>query len=80
MEDNNACISIANNATSNSKIKHVDVKYHYIRHKVLDGTVKLVKIPTDENIADIFTKPLAKPKFEYFQNALGVRDLLKERE
>ena len=48
------------------------MKYHYIRDIVQKGVVKLQYISTDEQVTDIFTKPLARVKFAYFRERLGV--------
>ena len=54
------------------KLKHIKIKYHYIRDMVQRGAVKLQYVATDEHIADVLTKPLARVKFEYFMEKLGV--------
>ena len=48
------------------KSKHIEIKYHYIRDMVQRGVVKLLYVATEEQIADVLTKPLARLKFEYF--------------
>ena len=50
----------------------VEIKYHYTRDMVQKGAVKLQYVATDEQIADVLTKPLARVKFEYFREKLGV--------
>ena len=52
--------------------KHIEIKYHFIRDKVQKGAIQLQYIPTDEQLADIFTKPLEKGKFVPFRDKLGV--------
>jgi hypothetical protein len=47
--------------------KHIEIKYHYIRDMVQRKAVHVQYLPTHEQIADIFTKPFAKMKFEYFR-------------
>ena len=54
------------------KLKHIEIKYHYIRGMVQRGAVKLLYIATEEQIADLLMKPLARLKFEYFREKLGV--------
>ena len=54
------------------KSKHIEIKYHYIRDMVQRGVVKLQYVATDEHIADVLTNPLARVKFEYFREKLGV--------
>ena len=54
------------------KSKHIDIKYQYFRDMVEKGVVKLQYVATDEQVADVLTKPLSKVKFEYFRDKLGV--------
>ena len=54
------------------KSKHIEIKYHYIRYMMQRGVVKLQYVATNEQIADVLTKPLARVKFEYFREKLGV--------
>ena len=54
------------------KSKHIEIKYHYIRDMVQRGAVKLQYVAMDDKIADVLTKPLARVKFEYFREKLGV--------
>ena len=53
------------------KSKHIEIKYHYIKDMVQRGAMKLQYVATDEQIADVLTKPLARVKFEYFKDKLG---------
>eukprot|EP00253_Pinus_taeda_P008986 PITA_08986 len=56
--DSQSAIHLATNPAYHSKTKHIDVRYHFMRH-VIDGRkVALEKIHTGENCADIFTKPV----------------------
>ena len=54
------------------KSKHIEIKYHYIRDMVQRGVVKLQYVATEEKIADVLMNPLARVKFEYFRENLGV--------
>ena len=65
-------MKLLENPVFHDKSKHIKIKYHYIRDMVQKGVVKLQYIATDEHIADVLTKPLAKVKFEYFREKLGV--------
>ena len=60
------------NPVFHDKSKHIEIKYHYILDMVQRGVVKLKYVTTDEQIADVLTKPLARVKFEYFRDKLGV--------
>ena len=57
-EDNEACISIAMQESSNRKTKHVELQVHHIRDLVKSGKIAMIHITTNIQLADIFTKPL----------------------
>ncbi|GJZ32641.1 retrovirus-related pol polyprotein from transposon TNT 1-94 [Tanacetum coccineum] len=61
--DNTSAIAISNNPVLHSRTKHIDIRYHFIRDHILKGDIKLHFVPTDLQLADIFTKPLAEPSF-----------------
>ena len=62
-EDNQACISIATNPGGHhSKVKHIDVRYHFVRDLIEDQVIHVQHCPTDQMLADGLTKPLPKPK------------------
>ncbi|KAI3745847.1 hypothetical protein L6452_08258 [Arctium lappa] len=56
--DSTSAIAIANNPVLHSKTKHIEIRYHFIRDHVMNGDIKLHFIPTDYQLADLFTKPL----------------------
>eukprot|EP00253_Pinus_taeda_P027225 PITA_27225 len=60
------------NPVFHDRSKHIDIKYHYIRDMVQRGAIRLQHIDTDEQVADILTKPLGKVKFFTFRERLGV--------
>ena len=49
-----------------------EIKYHYIRDMVQRGALKLQYVAMEEQISDVLTKPLARVKFKYFKEKLGV--------
>ena len=63
---------MSENPMLHDKSKHIEIKFHYIRDMVHKGAVKLQYMVTEEQIADVFTKPLARVKFKYFRERLGV--------
>lgn len=73
--NNTSAISMSKNPIQHCKTKHISIKYHFIREKVLDGEVKLEYVPTKEQIVDIFKKPLCKDTFEYLKEKLSVLPL-----
>ena len=80
--DNQSCIELSGNQMFHDRSKHIEMKYHFIRDLVQRGTLKLHYICTDEQIADILTKPLTSTKFVYFRDKLGMAEnaSLAERE
>ena len=63
---------MSENPVFHDKSKHINIKYHYIRDMVQKGAVNLQYVATEEQIADVLMKPLARVKFEYFRERLGV--------
>ena len=55
-----------------TRAKHIKIKYHYIKDMVQRGAVKLQYVTMNEQIINVLTKPLARAKFEYFRERLGV--------
>ena len=62
--DNQGEIALANNPIHHQRSKHSDVKYHYVRLEIQNGVLELAYIPTDNNVADVFTKPVARVKLD----------------
>ena len=59
-EDNQAAIYFAQNEATPPRMKHIDLREHFVRDYVQSGDVRLAKIASAENCADLFTKPLPK--------------------
>ena len=53
-------------------MKHIDIRYHYIRELVEEKEVELYFIDGNNNPADMFTKNLGRVKFEKFRSQLGL--------
>ncbi|KAI3669642.1 hypothetical protein L6452_40952 [Arctium lappa] len=73
--DSTSAIAIANNPVLHSKTKHIDIRYHFIRDHVMNGDIELHFIPTDFQLADIFTKPLDETRFNFLISELGMLNL-----
>lgn len=71
-EDNNGCISIANNPTNHKRSKHIDIKYHFSREQIENNIIKLQYLPTGKQLADALTKPLAALKFQELRFEMGL--------
>ena len=59
-EDNSGAIELATKTKVRPHTKHINVKYHHFRQLVLDGIITVQYIPSEDNPADILTKPVPK--------------------
>jgi hypothetical protein len=66
--DNQGAINLARNPVHHQRSKHIDIKYHFIRSEIQVGIISLKYVPTEDNIADVFTKPASKGKLEKFKH------------
>ena len=73
--DNTSAIAISNNPVLHQRTKHIDIRYHFIRDHISNGEIKLHFIPTEYQLADIFTKPLDEPTFTRLKAELGMLDI-----
>ena len=78
--DNQGAIALVKDNKFHSCMKHIDLRFHFVREAVEDNKITITYIPTEENVADIFTKALARPKFEVFIERLGLRGRKEESE
>jgi hypothetical protein len=69
-EDNIGALQLARAPRITPRTKHFAIKYHFFREHVKQGEVKLYKIDTKEQLADIFTKGLTKVTFEKLRHML----------
>jgi hypothetical protein len=73
MCDNNGAIVLTEDASFHAKVKHIDIAYHSLRERVARRQLKVHYVRTHENIADIFTKALAKKDYGRLHSYLGLR-------
>ena len=70
--DNKLAIALAKNPVYHDRSKHIDTRYHYIRECITRQDVKLEYVKFQDQITDIFTKPLKKEDFFGLRNTLGI--------
>ena len=70
--DNRSCIKLSSNPVFHNRSKHIEIPFHYIRNMVNQGVIQLKYICTNDQSADILTKPLAIIKLEYFRGKLDM--------
>ncbi|GJT28141.1 retrovirus-related pol polyprotein from transposon TNT 1-94 [Tanacetum coccineum] len=63
--DNKSVIALCCNNVQHSRAKHIDVRYHFIKEQVENGIVELYFVRTEYQLADIFTKPLPRERFNF---------------
>lgn len=78
--DNLSSIQLAENPTFHARTKHIEVHYHFIREKVLEGVIDLKYVQTTKQVADFLTKGLAGPKLKEFGEKIGMGEAGVERD
>jgi KUP system potassium uptake protein len=77
-EDNESAFAYSMNAMVSETTKHIDLKWHFVKDHVEQGTIWLRYLPTDRMVADIFTKPLHGSALARHRSAvLGGADLMQ---
>ena len=74
-EDNQSAIHIAKNPQFHGRIKHIDIKYHYIRDQISRGNIELIYCQSNDMVADMLTKGLSKLQFEKLRYKAGVKSV-----
>ncbi|KAE9347948.1 hypothetical protein PF008_g7578 [Phytophthora fragariae] len=70
--DNQAALYRAEKPGKHSNTKHINNKYHLVRHLVEDDKLSTLHVPTNDNTADNMTKPLARDKYSQLRSHLKV--------
>jgi len=70
--DNQGAIALSSNPQYHSRTKHMEIQRKWQGEVQDTGSVELQYVPTTEQIADGFTKPLARQRFEWFRRGLGI--------
>ena len=70
--DNHGAIQLANNPVHHKRSKHIDVRYHYIREETKNISVNLIYVPSEYNLADMFTKPVSRARLKKFDMVYGL--------
>ncbi|GMF45584.1 unnamed protein product [Phytophthora fragariaefolia] len=78
-EDNQGAIALAQNAGYHARSKHVDIRHHFIRENVENGTVKVDYIDTKRQLANMLTKSLGTKTLKYLRESTGVKSKITEQ-
>ncbi|XP_050215239.1 secreted RxLR effector protein 161-like [Mercurialis annua] len=72
--DNTSAINLSKNPIQHSRSKHIDIRHHFMRDHVQLGDVVLEFIDTNNQLADIFTKPLNEERMSFILREIGMID------
>jgi hypothetical protein len=71
--DNNSAIAIIGTVDQvSNRTKHINIQYHWIREALQNQQIVTVRVDTEDNVSDIFTKLLARPRFKMLCGLLGM--------
>ena len=71
-QDNMGSIDLSQNNKNHDRTKHIDIRHHFLRDHIQSGNMKSIYCKTKEMVADMLTKPLAKPSFVYLREKLNM--------
>ena len=72
--DNESAVKIANNPIQHSRTKHIEIRHHFLRDSVANENILLRNVRSEDQLADIFTKPLNEVTFSRLRGELNVVD------
>ncbi|GJY71411.1 hypothetical protein Tco_0475114 [Tanacetum coccineum] len=78
MCDNKGAIDLSKNPVQHSRTKHIEIRHHFLRDNVQKGNISIEKVASEDNIVDIFTKPLKHEVFNYLRLGLGMMKLIMD--
>jgi len=73
--DNTGCEQVAHDPAQHAKLKHIDTRYHFLRHSVQEREVSIHRVPTADNLSDFLTKPVSRHLLTSTRQRLGIIDL-----
>jgi hypothetical protein len=72
--DNESAIKIAYNPSEHSRTKHIDIRHHFLRDHAIKEDIVISHVRTNDQLADIFTKPLDERRFRELRSELNIID------
>jgi hypothetical protein len=70
--DNKSAIQLCKNPVFHDRSKHIEVRFHFIRECIEAGKINVDYVSTDEQLADILTKPLGRTRFLELRSKIGM--------
>lgn len=68
--DNQSAIKFANNPVFHTRSKHIDIRHHFVRGRLISNEVRLIHCASEDNLADTLTKALSRSKFESLRDTI----------
>ncbi|GJY49318.1 hypothetical protein Tco_0439274 [Tanacetum coccineum] len=72
--DNKGAIDLSKNPILHSRTKHIEIRHHFLRDNIQKGNISIEKVASEDNIADILTKPLKREPFNLLRLGLGLME------
>ena len=72
--DNESAVTVSKNPEHHGRMKHLDLRFYWLRDAVDQGIIAPLRIPGNEQPADILTKALPLPKAQFCRKAMGISD------
>nr|GEX20175.1 retrovirus-related Pol polyprotein from transposon TNT 1-94 [Tanacetum cinerariifolium] len=78
MCENKGAIDLSKNPVQHSRTKHLEIRHHFLCDNIQKGNISIEKVAFEDNIADVFTKPLKRKVFNYLRLGLGMIELIMD--
>ena len=72
--DNTSAINLSKNPIQHSRTKHIDIRHHFLCDHIQNGDISLEFVDTNNQLADIFTKPLNEERLNFIKHDLSMID------
>jgi len=72
--DNMSAINISKNHVQHSRMKHIDIRHHFIRELIENKIVEISHVSSEKQLADIFTKPLDLNSFLNLKKSISLSE------
>jgi len=73
--DNTSAINLTKNPIQHSKTKHIEITHHFIRDHIQKGDIEIMFVKIENQLVDLFTKPLASERCNKLRTELGILDM-----
>ena len=77
--DNKSAIALSKNPVHHDRSKHIDLRYHFIRDCVETGKIDIEYVGTEDQLADVLTKPLGRVQFMELKKRIGIEEVQLRR-